>query len=145
MWIFRSHRIETPFTSSYKQVTEMYTSKIDDGVLPTRLEIEELLDRIMNNRTEDATFSFQVPNVVADASAVQDSMETYYLNMKKGKEVQCVGRRTRKMIRCVVCMNSKGTKIKLSCGHIFHRKCIEEWARWKTLCPTCNKDIALKV
>ena len=145
MWIFRSHKIESPFIPSYKQVKELYISKIDDGVLPTQFEIEEILDRIMNNRTEEATFSFQVPNVMADASAVQDSMETYYLNMKRGREVQCIGTRTRKRIRCVICMNCKFTKIKLSCGHIFHRKCIDEWASWKPVCPTCNGNIALKV
>ena len=73
----------------------------------------------------------------------KDSMEAYYEEMTKGKEVHCVGTRTRKRIRCVICMNSKFTKIKLACGHIYHRKCIDEWARRKPKCPVCDTKLQL--
>lgn len=83
------------------------------------------------------------PPELVEAMTVQDSMEAYYEEMTKGEEVHCVGTRTRKRIRCVICMNSKFTKIKLPCGHIFHRKCIDEWARWKPKCPVCDATLQL--
>ena len=143
MWVFRKHNIESPFIPSYDTVKDIYIKKINDGVLPTELEIEELLDKLMPRRSEEATFSFEVEENVVRATVVQDSMEEYYKNMKRGPSVQVIGTRTRKRIRCVICMSSKHTKIKLPCGHIFHRKCIDEWACWKSVCPTCETKLTL--
>jgi hypothetical protein len=142
MWIIRTHKIGSPHSASYRKVRNRYAAEIERGVLPTHREMEEWIERKMD-RTHDATFSVQVTPELVDAMTVQDSMEAYYEEMTKGKEVQCVGTRTRKRIKCVICMNCKFTKIKLQCGHIFHRKCIDEWARWKPNCPVCNADLEL--
>jgi hypothetical protein len=142
MWIFRTHEIGTPHASSYRKVRNRYIAEVERGVLPTHQEMEDWIERKMS-RTHSATFSIQVSPELVEAMTVQDSMEAYYEEMTKGDEVHCVGTRTRKRIRCVICMNSKFTKIKLECGHIFHRKCIDEWARWKPKCPVCSADIEL--
>lgn len=142
MWIFRTHKIGTPHSASYRKVRNRYIAEVERGVLPTHQEMEEWIGRKMD-RTNTATFSIEVTPELVEAMTVQDSMEAYYDEMTKGKEVQCVGTRTRKRIRCVICMNSKFTKIKLSCGHIYHRKCIDEWARWKPNCPVCNTELKL--
>ena len=143
MWIFRIHDIGTPYTASYRKVRNRYISEVKHGVLPTRQEMEEWIARKMDERPHNATFSVEVTPELVEAMTVQDSMEAYYEEMTKGEEVHCVGTRTRKRIRCVICMNSKFTKIKLPCGHIFHRKCIDEWARWKPKCPVCDATLQL--
>lgn len=142
MWIFRTHEIGSPHASSYRKVRNRYIAEVERGILPTHQEMEDWIERKMS-RTHSATFSIQVSPELVEAMTVQDSMEAYYEEMTKGDEVHCVGARTRKRIRCVICMNSKFTKIKLECGHIFHRKCIDEWARWKPKCPVCSADIEL--
>lgn len=142
MWIFRTHVIGTPYTSSYRRVRNRYISEVERGVMPTHAEMEEWIARKMD-RVHSANFSIEVDEDIAEAMTVQDSMESYYEEMTRGKEVHCVGTRTRKRIRCVICMNSKFSKIKLACGHIFHRKCIDEWARWKAKCPVCDAKVQL--
>lgn len=143
MWIFRTHQIGSPYSPSYRKVRNRYISEIKKGVFPTHQEMEDWIGRKMSERTHDATFSVLVPPELIESMTVQNSMESYYDEMTKGDEVQCVGIRTRKRIRCVICMNSKFTKIKLACGHIFHRKCIDEWARWKPKCPVCDIKLQL--
>ena len=143
MWIFRTHDIGSPYSASYRKVRNRYIAEVERGVLPTHQEMEEWISRKMDKRTHTATFSVEVTTELVEAMTVQDSMEAYYEEMTKGKQVQCIGTRTRKRIRCVICMTSKFTKIKLSCGHIYHRKCIDEWARWKTRCPVCDAVLEL--
>ena len=145
MWVFRSHKIARPFPQSYTKVRDYYFDHMEEGVLLTESEMEEILNKNMPTRTEDATFSFQVEEPLARASAVQDSMDHYYDNIKAGEEVKCIGKRTRQRIKCSICMSSKRTKIRLRCGHIFHRKCIDRWASWKAVCPTCNVKLRLRV
>lgn len=138
MWIFRTHQIGSPYSQSYRKVRNRYMSEVKRGVFPTCQEMEDWILRKMPDRPHTATFSVQVPPELIEAMTVQDSMESYYDEMTRGEEVRCVGTRTRKRIRCVICMNTKFIKIKLQCGHIFHRKCIDEWARWKPSCPVCD-------
>ena len=143
MWIFRTHDIGKPYSASYRKVRNRYAAEVERGVSPTHQEMEDWIERKMTERPHNATFSVEVTPELVEAMTVQDSMEAYYEEMTKGKEVHCVGTRTRKRIRCVICMNSKFTKIKLDCGHIFHRKCIDEWARWKPKCPVCDATLQL--
>jgi len=140
MWIFRKHLIGVPHTKCFRKVRNRYNDEISRGVLPTFEDMEEWIGRKME-RIREATFSIEVSNDIVEASIVEDSMESYYNEMTKGEEVKCIGIRTRKRIRCIVCLQSKFTKIKLACGHIFHRKCIDEWARWKRTCPVCSDTL----
>ncbi|EAY12926.1 hypothetical protein TVAG_404720 [Trichomonas vaginalis G3] len=43
---------------------------------------------------------------------------------------------------CLICRQQLSTDevVKLPCGHIFHKRCIVEWARSKTTCPICTKS-----
>ena len=143
MWIFRTHLIGTPKAKCFRKVRNRYIEEVERGVLPTHSEMEQWIQRKMSQKTE-ATFSIEVPPEVVRASVVEDSMESYYEEMTRGKKVYCIGTRTRKRIKCVICLQSARTKIKLSCGHIYHRKCVDEWARWKSQCPTCNADLDVR-
>lgn len=140
MWIFRTHKIDRKY---FENVRQRYIDEIKRGVLPTFKDMQVWIEGKMEP-AEDVTFSMNVPNDVAEASMVEDSMDSYYEDMVRGTEVQCIGTRTRKRIRCTVCLQCKYSKIKLRCGHIFHRKCIDEWARWKKNCPVCAKKLNIR-
>ena len=47
--------------------------------------------------------------------------------------------------KCVICSCSLGKcsdKVKLICGHTFHRKCIREWfSKTSNNCPLCRKNL----
>jgi hypothetical protein len=141
MWIFRRHLIKR---GAYTRVKKLYIARVEEGHLPTKSEIDELLHEQGLIGTVHANFSIEVDADVAEAAAREESMESYYDDMKAGAPVQCIGRRTRKNHKCCICMRRKKTKIKLKCGHVFHRKCIDEWARWKPVCPVCKDALELK-
>ena len=137
MWVIRTHKIGQPYSESFRRVRKKYLSEVGRGVLPTQAFMDEWISRKMPECTNDATFSILVPDEMAEACQIEASMDTYYNELARGSVVSVVGLRTRKRIRCTICMTSKFTKITLKCDHIFHRKCIDEWARWKRTCPIC--------
>ena len=141
MYVFRKHLIKR---GSYSQVKDLYQCQIDEGFLPTQSSMDELIkDRDLIG-TLQANFSIEVEPEVAEATTREESMESYYDDLKAGAPVQCIGRRTRKNVKCAICMRRKKTKIKLRCKHVLHRKCIDEWARWKPVCPVCKDALVLK-
>lgn len=48
---------------------------------------------------------------------------------------------------CPVCCDElvfKKKAVKLpSCGHFFHKKCIEEWVKVKPVCPICKAELGV--
>ncbi len=43
---------------------------------------------------------------------------------------------------CAICLESDSVcNIKLSCGHIFHQRCISHWTRINPVCPLCRSFI----
>ena len=141
MWIIRTHKIGQPYSESYRRVRNRYVAEVRRGILPTVDTMNEWIEKKMPERPNEATFSVEVPENIAEACMVESSMETYYKDLTRGEEVKVIGKRTRKRVRCVICMTTKHTKIKLACDHIFHRKCIDEWARWKNTCPICQMPL----
>lgn len=141
MWVFRRHLIKR---GSYNRVKKLYILELENNYLPTQSYMDELLKEKDLLGNLQANFSIEVEAEVAEATTREESMEAYYNDMKPGAPVQCIGRRTRKNVKCAICMTRKKTKIKLRCGHIFHRRCIDEWARWRPVCPTCKDALELK-
>lgn len=142
MWVIRTHKIETPYSPAYRRVRNRYISEVERGVLPTEAEMETWIGRKMQHRTVEATFSVHVSEEIAEASMVESSMESYYEDNVMGPKKKVLGTRTRKRVRCVVCMRGTHTKIKVEpCKHIFHRRCIEKWLRWKSTCPVCLVEL----
>ena len=41
---------------------------------------------------------------------------------------------------CAICLCDIEHKVKLSCKHIFHKECIEEWQKRSNTCPLCRED-----
>jgi len=42
---------------------------------------------------------------------------------------------------CTICQDNVTEGKKLPCGHIFHLKCLQDWMRYKQICPTCRSDL----
>jgi hypothetical protein len=45
-------------------------------------------------------------------------------------------------IQCIICLDNfiiGQYKRNLCCGHIFHKKCIDEWLHDNDTCPTCRQ------
>ncbi len=141
MFIFRRHYIKR---GSYNSVKKLYIIELDNDYLPTQASMDELLKEKDLLGSMEANFSIEVEAEIAEATTREESMEAYYNDIKAGAPVKCIGRRTRKNVKCAICLRSKKTKIKLRCGHIFHRRCIDEWARWRPICPTCKDPLDLK-
>lgn len=48
---------------------------------------------------------------------------------------------------CVICKDnfkSKDITVNLSCNHIFHNECINEWSLYNPICPICRTNINIK-
>lgn len=39
---------------------------------------------------------------------------------------------------CSICMNNLFDIDMLSCGHMFHKRCISRWTKYKSTCPICR-------
>jgi len=46
-------------------------------------------------------------------------------------------------LNCSICMNSDTDIhfVRTSCGHHYHKKCIEQWTKIQSNCPNCRKTI----
>eukprot|EP00178_Gracilaria_changii_P021787 TRINITY_DN645_c0_g1_i1.p1 TRINITY_DN645_c0_g1~~TRINITY_DN645_c0_g1_i1.p1 ORF type:complete len:807 (-),score=125.25 TRINITY_DN645_c0_g1_i1:130-2550(-) len=42
---------------------------------------------------------------------------------------------------CIICREEMDSAIKLACGHMFHRRCLENWLKRQLSCPTCRATI----
>lgn len=48
--------------------------------------------------------------------------------------------------QCTICLmgyKSRDRVCSLDCKHLFHSKCIKEWGKYKSTCPTCRCNIPL--
>ena len=44
--------------------------------------------------------------------------------------------------KCTICLQSnKEDIIKLTCGHLFHKDCLEKWMNYDTICPICRINL----
>ena len=84
------------------------------------LEIQRMYNNLKNKHREIPQFF------------IEDMKEL----MKKHKET----------FECPIClgdMNHKNMKVLISCGHRFHKDCIQKWSLTSKNCPCCRKDFSL--
>ena len=44
--------------------------------------------------------------------------------------------------KCTICLQSnKEDIVKLTCGHLFHKDCLEKWISYDTICPICRINL----
>lgn len=90
---------------------------------------DPVLDHILN-------FSFQFPQVDRRKKATQDDLKstTEKFTPKEKLKDDCP--------ICLEEMNATEEVMKLSCGHIYHSKCISKWlTEQSNTCPTCRKTV----
>ena len=43
---------------------------------------------------------------------------------------------------CVICLHDFSSPlVRLSCGHVFHKDCIDNWYTYKYTCPICRTPL----
>merc|ERR1719204_1985854 len=43
--------------------------------------------------------------------------------------------------RCAICQEKITEGKQLPCRHIFHLKCLQDWMRYRHICPVCRKEL----
>eukprot|EP00494_Astrolonche_serrata_P024042 UN24300 len=49
-----------------------------------------------------------------------------------------------KEAQCAICRDEIRTGKILPCSHIFHLKCLQDWMRYRQICPICRKNLATR-
>ena len=134
MWIFRTHDIGTPYSSSYRKVRNRYAAEVHRGVLPTHQEMEEWIERKMTERPHNATFSIEVTPELVEAMTVEDSMEAYYEEMtkRKGSAMRRYTYQEKNPLRDLheLQVHQDQTRMWAHLSSQMYRH-FKEWARWK--------------
>jgi len=139
MWITVDHLVYKPYSENTVLIIQTYESNIEEGFMPTQMEIDSI--QTQHNQHKQIPFSFEVTQDMVDALTRAESLDQYYTDIQPvHSSTQIVGSRVYKG-KCVICMSSQYTKIKLQCSHVFHRKCIQQWSNWKQTCPTCQEPL----
>lgn len=92
---------------------------------------EHLVDIALRQSMEESDIIERKPNHKIDVNCVQYNPKKHDVGDDK---------------ECSICQTDyvKGDNISvLSCDHIFHNKCIEEWGLFKAECPLCRSEIRL--
>jgi hypothetical protein len=72
-------------------------------------------------------------------TSAENNIPTHFIN-----EFKEILDKYEHVYQCAVCMDEMDTKslyIIPSCGHKFHKDCIDEWKKRKSECPTCRKPM----
>lgn len=142
VWIHRDHPVDG---RTRGMVQRRYANFLKDEVFPTEDDMNEWISTL--RRAADAwrteTFSFDVPDAVAESCLADESLEQYVKDMKPSRGGGVDGVRVKESELCVVC-RGRG-RYQIRCGHVFHRKCIEKCAKWKDECPVCQEPLITTV
>ena len=97
--------------------------------------IDESLERVEND---------MVDSVIERSleESIPKKKENISLDISSQKFAEL--KETPKEITCLVCLSefiADDDIITLDCNHIFHKKCISEWVKYKTECPHCRDTI----
>lgn len=42
---------------------------------------------------------------------------------------------------CAICREHMDSAKRLPCGHFFHQACLQQWMKYRSICPTCRYDL----
>jgi len=69
---------------------------------------------------------------------VAQEVRTYIKNMREAGEDEDFMIRVERETECCICYEGVIEGKMLSCGHIYHKECIDEWFKEKRICPYCR-------
>lgn len=143
MWLERVHLVPKPLRKNSRRIHKRYTREIREGTVST---LEDMVRWVATLGSEvgatNATFGFEISEEMMNTLAVHESFDQFYKDMfKETSSITVLGTRTRQRVTCCICMCARLTKIRVSCGHVFHRTCIQEWVQRKNACPICQRTL----
>ena len=145
MFVFRTHLLPTGKLFQ-DQVMSWYRKGLrDNNTLPSRFDINFKIKKKWKREDvwSDVTLPIEVPTAEIQMQAtVSDSMEQYWLEKKPEGEFHVLGTLNYSEKKCSICLERSGDKIRLqNCNCLFHKDCIENWARYGKTCPKCFTTI----
>ena len=145
-WLLREHNVpnDYPIGKIRRKVRNKYLSAVENDTIPTSFDINDWIKRKFGDPGERSiTLSIQVSPQLYESSAIEESMDTYYEEIKPSTQKKKLSKAKKYVTanRCPICLSS-GLQYKVfPCGCHFHKKCIEESLRWNPNCPTCQTPI----
>ena len=146
--------IETTYGGENGQTTTVSQSYVLEDSSHDLEEITSILSSIDPIPPLDAFFWFDevlsmeqrmLDRVLRESSSEgelkRDSKKLIKVKLRKYQENE------EKDNSCSICSDKfkPGNEVAvLSCDHIFHQKCIQEWGHYKAECPLCKKSIPLE-
>lgn len=136
-FLLREHLIPVGYEDTVKR---WYIEAIIEGYVPSPFSIDFQIRQRWRREDvwEDHPFLMQLPDESMLLSAVEsESMEQYWKDKKPEGDYEVHGTICQNSELCSVCLSCRGPKLRLACNCMFHKACIEEWARYKKTCPKC--------
>ena len=99
------------------------------------LEEEQFNNVLLESREEFDATDMMEKNNSAVLNLTTQKYSTVKIKKKRG-ELCCI---------CIEHFSCNQEVYWLSCTHIFHNECLDEWVRYKNECPTCRSQLELKI
>lgn len=145
-YVFREHLVPTSIDGS-SVVKNLYKKYFDEhNVIMTTFDMNRVLRKKWKRyeTLELVTVAVEVPKAKYQLNAAaSESMDQYWIEKKPSIDnFMVMGKLTFKRSVCCICMETHGLRIELyPCKCIFHKKCIQQWAKYSNTCPVCSCTI----
>lgn len=148
LFVFRNHTIPTG-SFFLDQVKKWYQTGLNKyEVLPSTFDINFKIKKKWKREDvwHEVSLPIEVPNTKVQIQAMSsDSIEQLWLDKKPEGTYHVHGTLNCSDKKCSICLERSGDKIRLeNCNCLFHRDCIENWARYGKTCPKCFTSINME-
>jgi len=138
MYFFvREHVIPVGYEDT---VMAWYEDGILEGMVPSPFIIDYKIRKRWKREDvwEEHSFLLEVSEEQMLFAAIESaSMDQFWKDQKPEGKYEVHGEMVCSNEVCGICLCSSGSKLQLECECMFHKSCIEEWARYKKTCPKC--------
>lgn len=141
-YIFREHLVPTCIDGA-SVVLDIYRTYLRyNNTVMTTFDMNRVLRKKWRryDSLELVNITLEVPKAIHQMNAAaSESMDQYWIEKKPSKDnFYVLGKLTFKRSICSICMETHGLRIELyPCKCIFHKKCIQQWAKYANTCPVC--------
>lgn len=148
LFVFRTHTIPTG-NFFMDQVKKWYETELKrQEVLPSTFDINFKIRKKWKREDvwHEVSLPIEVPTAKVQMQAMSsDSMDQLWLDKKPEGTFHVNGTLNCSDKKCSICLERSGDKIRLeNCNCLFHRHCIENWARYGNTCPKCFRSINME-
>ena len=145
-YVFRKHLIPTSIDVSKVIMSLYYKYLKENHAVMTTFDMDRIIRKKWKRfeSLREIEVTIRVPDSLHQLRAVRsESMDQYWLEKKPSDDnYEVFGRLSFKQQVCSICMEKERPKIELyHCKCLFHRKCIQQWAKYSDTCPVCSCTI----